>query len=118
VAGNVTVTGNLTVLGNTTTLNVETLNVEDLNITVAANATTGAEANGAGLTVAGANATFTYLNADDSWNLNKKLNATTVGAATINVTTANITTVDAGTTTTATLNSTNRQHYNPYINYC
>ena len=107
VAGNVTVTGNLTVLGNTTTLNVETLNVEDLNITVAANATTGAEANGAGLTVAGANATFTYLNADDSWNLNKKLNATTVGAATINVTTANITTVDAGTTTTATLNSTN-----------
>ena len=107
VAGNVTVTGNLTVLGNTTTLNVETLNVEDLNITVAANATTGAEANGAGLTVAGANATFIYLNADDSWNLNKKLNATTVGAATINVTTANITIIDAGTTTTATLNSTN-----------
>ena len=93
-------------LGNTTTLNVETLNVEDLNITVAANATTGAEANGAGLTVAGANATLTYLNADDSWNLNKKLNATTIGAAVVNVTTANITTVDAGTTTTATLNST------------
>jgi len=106
VAGNVTVTGNLLVLGNTTTLNVETLNVEDLNITVAANATSGAEANGAGLTVAGANATLTYLNADDSWNLNKKLNATTVGAAVVNVTTANITTVDAGTTTTATLNST------------
>ena len=106
VAGNVTVTGNLLVLGNTTTLNVETLNVEDLNITVAANATTGAEANGAGLTVAGANATLTYLNADDSWNLNKKLNATTIGAAVVNVTTANITTVDAGTTTTATLNST------------
>jgi hypothetical protein len=92
VAGNVTVTGNLLVLGNTTTLNVETLNVEDLNITVAANATSGAEANGAGLTVAGANATLTYLNADDSWNLNKKLNATTVGAAIVNITTANITT--------------------------
>ncbi len=106
VAGNVTITGNLTVFGNTTTLNVETLDVEDLNITVAANATSGAEANGAGLTVAGANATLTYLNADDSWNLNKKLNATTVGAATVNVTTANITTVDAGTTTSATLNST------------
>jgi hypothetical protein len=78
VAGNVTILGNLLVQGNTTTLNVETLNVEDLNVTVAANATTGAEANGAGLTVAGANATFTYLNADDSWNLNKKLNATTL----------------------------------------
>jgi hypothetical protein len=131
VAGNVTVTGNLLVLGNTTTLNVETLNVEDLNITVAANATTSAEANGAGLTVAGANATLTYLSADDSWNLNKKLNATTVGAALINITTANIstgntqswyatnlnstngnittltvTTVNAGTTTSATVNAT------------
>ncbi len=106
VAGNVTVTGNLTVLGNTTTFNTETLNVEDLNITVAANATTGAEANGAGLTVSGANATFTYLNTDDSWNLNKKLNATTVGAATIDVTTGNITTLGAGTTTSAALNAT------------
>ncbi len=107
VAGNVTVTGNLLVLGNTTSFNTETLNVEDLNITVAANATTGAEANGAGITVAGANATFTYLNADDSWNLNKKLNATTVGAATVNATNGNITTLGVGTTTSATLNSTN-----------
>jgi len=112
VAGNVTITGNITVLGNSTVLNTETLNVEDLNITVAANATTGAEANGAGLTVAGANATFTYLNADDSWNLNKKLNATTIGAATINVTNGNIVNVDstninASVTTSATVNSTN-----------
>jgi len=81
VGGNVTVFGNLLVLGNTTTLNVETLNVEDLNITVAANATTGAEANGAGLTVAGANATLTYLNADDSWNVNKKFNASLLVAS-------------------------------------
>lgn len=106
VAGNVTITGNLTVLGNTTTLNTESLDVEDLNITVAANASSGAAANGAGLTVAGANATLTYLNADDSWNFNKKLNATTVGAATLNVTTGNITTLGAGTTTSATLNAT------------
>jgi hypothetical protein len=81
VAGNVTVFGNLLVQGNTTTLNVETLNVEDLNITVAANATSGAEANGAGLTVAGAAATFTYLNADDSWNVNKKFNASLLVAS-------------------------------------
>jgi len=78
VAGNVTILGNLLVQGNTTTLNVETLNVEDLNIVVAANATSGAEANGAGLTVAGANATFTYLNADDSWNVNKKFNTSSL----------------------------------------
>jgi hypothetical protein len=106
VAGNVTITGNLTVLGNTTILNTEVLNVEDLNITVAANATTGADANGAGLTVAGANATFTYLNADDSWNLNKRLNATTVGAALVNVTTANITTGNAQSWYATNLNST------------
>jgi hypothetical protein len=106
VAGNVTILGNLLVLGNTTTLNTETLNVEDLNITVAANATSGAEANGAGLTVAGANATFTYLNADDSWNLNKKLNGTSFNAAVANITSANITTIDASTTTTANINST------------
>ena len=81
VAGNVTVLGNLLVQGNTTTLNVETLNVEDLNITVAANATSGAEANGAGLTVAGANATLTYLNADDSWNVNKKFNSSLLVAS-------------------------------------
>jgi hypothetical protein len=107
VAGNVTITGNLTVLGNTTTLNTEVLNVEDLNITVAANATTGSDANGAGLTVAGANATFTYLNADDSWNLNKKLNATTVGAAIVNITTANVTTGNAQTWYATNLNATN-----------
>jgi hypothetical protein len=81
VGGNVTVFGNLLVQGNTTTLNVETLDVEDLNITVAANATSGAEANGAGLTVAGASATLTYLNSDDSWNFNKKLNTTSLTAS-------------------------------------
>jgi hypothetical protein len=106
VAGNVTITGNLTVLGNTTTLNTESLDVEDLNITIAANASSGAAANGAGLTVAGANATLTYLNADDSWNFNKKLNSTTVNAAAVNVTNANVTTLGAGTTTSATLNAT------------
>ena len=107
VAGNLTVTGNITVLGNSTILNTESLNVEDLNITVAANATTGAQANGAGLTVAGAGATFTYLNADDSWNLNKKLNATTVGAAQADITNGNITTLTAGSSAITTERATN-----------
>jgi len=80
IGGNLVVTGNLTIYGNTTTLNTEFLNVEDLNITVAANATTGAQADGAGLTVAGADARLTYLNADDSWNLNKKLNVANITA--------------------------------------
>ena len=86
-----TVSGNLTVSGTTTTINTTNLNVADLNITVANNATTAAQANGAGLTVAGPTvpATFTYTSADDRWNLNKDLNVTTVfGALSGNASTA------------------------------
>jgi hypothetical protein len=85
LAGNITISGNLTVSGTTTTLNTATLEVEDLNITVAKNATDSATANGSGLTVAGANATFTYTSADDRWNLNKDLNANVYGTLTGNV---------------------------------
>jgi len=74
VNNNLIVTGDLTVNGTTTTINATTLDVADLNITVAKNASTAAAANGAGLTVAGAAATITYANSDDSWNINKKLN--------------------------------------------
>jgi len=76
VGGDVIITGNLTVDGDVTTVNTATLDVEDLNITVAKGAGSAAAANGAGLTVDGANATFTYANADDTWNLNKGLKGT------------------------------------------
>ena len=76
--GDLTVGGDLTVNGTTTTVNTETLDVEDKNITVAFGATDAASANGAGLTVDGADATFTYTSADDSWNLNKGLNVPSV----------------------------------------
>lgn len=69
----VTVLGDLTVQGATTTLNTATLDVEDLNITVAKNAADSAAANGAGLTVDGAGATFTYTHSGTKWNLNKDL---------------------------------------------
>jgi hypothetical protein len=65
--GNLTVAGNLVVQGNTTTLNTETLTVEDLNITVANGAIDAATADGAGLTVGGANARLLYKSATDSW---------------------------------------------------
>ena len=78
VTGNATITGNLIVQGTTTTVNSTVVEIADLNITVAKNATTQAEANGAGLTVAGANATITYTSADDRWNLNKALNVSRV----------------------------------------
>jgi len=76
VNNNLTVTGDLTVNGTTTTLNTATLDVEDLNITVAKGAPTASAANGAGLTVEGASATFTYASSDNSWNLNKLLKGT------------------------------------------
>ena len=110
IGGNLFIGGNLTVYGNTTVLNTETLNVEDLNVTVAANATSGAQADGAGLTVAGANAKLTYVNAIDSWELNKNLSGFDVTMFTGNFTSANITTlttpsISVNNMTVANLNS-------------
>ena len=73
VAGNATITGNLTVQGTTTTVNSTAVSIADVNITLAKDAANAAAANGAGLTVAGAGATFTYTSANDRWNLNKDL---------------------------------------------
>lgn len=78
VDGNVTIVGDLTVQGTTTTVNSTTVNLADANITIASGAFTPAEANGAGITVQGANASLTYSSADDRWNLNKALNVSTV----------------------------------------
>ena len=76
LATDVVIGGNLTVNGTTTTLNTATLDVEDLNITVASGAADAAAADGAGLTVAGANATITYDSTNDEWDLNKDINVT------------------------------------------
>lgn len=81
VSGNATITGNLTVQGTTTTVNSTAVAVSDINLTLAKDATTAAEANGAGLTVAGASATLTYTNSNDRWNLNKDLNVANVYGA-------------------------------------
>jgi len=89
VAGNAVITGNLTVQGTTTTVNSTTVAIGDANITLAKDATSAAQAEGAGLTVAGAGATITYTSADDRWNLNKNLNVATVfGALSGNASTA------------------------------
>jgi len=87
--GTVIIAGNLTVQGTTTTINSNTIAVGDLNVVLAKDATTSAQANGGGITLAGANATFTYTSADDRWNLNKDLNVGTVyGALSGNAATA------------------------------
>ena len=71
--GTLVIAGNLQVDGVTTTVNSETLTVSDKNITLASNATNNSTANGAGLTVAGANATLTYDGTIDRWEFNKTL---------------------------------------------
>ena len=82
VGGALTVTGNLQVNGTTTTVNSTSLSVADINITVAQGAANAAAANGAGLTVDGAGATFTYGNANDRWAMNKDLETNLIGTAT------------------------------------
>ena len=81
VAGDAVITGNLTVQGTTTTVNSTTVAIGDANITLAKDAASAAQADGAGLTVGGAGATFTYTAANDRWNLNKDLVVGTVYAA-------------------------------------
>jgi len=74
----VTVDGDLIVNGSSTTLNTTTLDVEDLNITVASGAVDSSSADGAGLTVDGANATLTYSNVGDRFVFNKDIEVATL----------------------------------------
>ena len=86
---NLIVSGNLTVSGTTTTINSTAVAISDINLTLAKDATNATEANGAGLTVAGAGATLTYTSSNDRWNFNKDLVVSTVyGALSGNATTA------------------------------
>jgi len=74
--GTVIIAGNLQVDGTTTTINSTTVAIDDLNFSIATDAADSAGANGAGITIGGASATFTYAHADTSWNMNKSLNIT------------------------------------------
>ena len=73
VTDSVVVAGNLTVNGTTLTVNVANLNISDKNIVIANGSPNAQSANGAGITVAGANAQLTYISSTDSWNSNKNL---------------------------------------------
>lgn len=101
VNNNLTVTGDLTVNGTTTTLNTTTLDVEDINVTLAKGAPSAAAANGAGITVEGASATLLYASANDSWNFNKLLTASSLENTPIGTVTraaGNFTSLDANST--------------------
>jgi len=84
-SGDLVILGNLTVQGTTTTINSTELSVNDLNITLADSAANAAAADGAGITVAGANATITYAAAGDEWQFNKPLDVTGAITASGNV---------------------------------
>jgi hypothetical protein len=71
--GNLVVTGNLTVEGNVTAVNSTEVTIEDKLINLASNATSQAEANGAGIYINGANASLMYSSAGNNWSLNKPL---------------------------------------------
>ena len=74
VGGVMTVGGNLIVLGTTTTVSSATLEVTDKNITVAKGAANSAAADGAGITVDGASATFNYVDATTAWTSSQDIN--------------------------------------------
>jgi hypothetical protein len=108
-AGNVTVNGNLTVNGDTTTLSTSTLTVEDINIVVANGAANSAAADGAGITIDGANATLTWVNANSHLAFNKDVNFLTSGikinGTAVTATAAELNKLDGVTATTAEINT-------------
>lgn len=94
--GTLVIAGNLQVDGTQTVVNSTTMTVDDLNITLADGAANAAAADGAGITIDGANATFIYDNTNDEFQINKPLaiNGTTAALVfTPSVITANTTAV-------------------------
>lgn len=75
IGGNLTITGNLTVDGLTTTINSTTLTVDDKNIVLASGAADSATADGAGISIDGANATFNYVHSTGRFTSNKDISA-------------------------------------------
>ncbi len=80
-SGDVVVGGDLVVQGNTVTLNTATLVVEDKTIQLASGSTNAAAANGAGIEVMGASATFTYDSTPNAWTANIPISASAVTAS-------------------------------------
>jgi len=77
-SGDVTIGGDLTVLGALTTLSTNDLVVEDKNIVIASGAVDATAADGAGLTINGANATLTYVASSDRLVFNKNIEASSL----------------------------------------
>jgi hypothetical protein len=74
--GKVIIAGDLQVDGTQTIVNSTTVSINDKNIILADSAADSAAANGAGITVEGANALIQYNATTDTWDLNKPLGST------------------------------------------
>jgi len=72
-SGTLVILGNLQVEGETTTVNSTTVSISDKNIVLADSATNAAQADDAGITINGANATIQYKATGDKWEFNKPL---------------------------------------------
>jgi len=75
-AGDLVIRGNLVVQGTQTTVNSTTVTMNDLNLLLADEAANAAAADGAGITIGGANATITYDAGTDRWDFNKAVDLT------------------------------------------
>jgi len=74
--GKVVIYGDLQVEGTTTTVNSTEVSINDLTLTLADSAADATAANGAGIVIDGANATFTYAVSGDKWTFNKDIDVT------------------------------------------
>jgi len=74
--GKVIIAGDLQVDGTQTIVNSTTVSINDKNIILADSAADSAAANGAGITVEGANVLIQYNATTDTWDLNKPLGST------------------------------------------
>ena len=88
--GLVRILGNLQVEGTTTTINSTTVSINDKNLVLADSASNAAAADGAGITINGANATLTYASTGDKFVFNKNIEAAQFTGSVIGSVTGNI----------------------------
>ena len=99
----VTIKGDLTVQGTSTALDTNTLNVKDLNILVASGAADSNAADGAGLTIDGADRTLTWNHGNSRFQFNDSVHTDGILSAT-DVTSTNLTASVAQIGTSGTSN--------------
>ena len=106
ISGDAVITGDLTVNGTTTTISSTTLTVADKVIVVAQGAADSAAADGAGLSVDGADASLLYDDTGTQWEFNKPLEVTGAISSTSTITVGTDLTVTGGDIAFGATNST------------